>query len=211
MIAARALLGTAGATLAPSTLALISNMFRDPKQRGLAIGVWLVCFMSGAAIGPLVGGVMLEDFWWGSVFLLGVPAMLLLLVLGPALLPEYRDTNAGRLDLASVALSLAAILPIVYGLKELAKAGWHSLPVAAIVAGLVFGTVFVRRQRSLADPMLDVRSSSSKACHRCGRACGCSPRWPRPSSVSSSPRSSRGASARRTSSEPAWRSPWSAC
>ena len=163
LIAARALLGIAGATLAPSTLALISNMFRDPKQRGLAIGVWLVCFMSGAAIGPLVGGVMLENFWWGSVFLLGVPAMLLLLVLGPALLPEYRDTNAGRLDLASVALSLAAILPIVYGLKELAKAGWHSLPVAAIVAGLVFGTVFVRRQRSLADPMLDVRLFANRA------------------------------------------------
>src|SRR6266487_2072372 len=156
LIAARALLGIAGATLAPSTLALISNMFRDPKQRGLAIGVWLVCFMSGAAIGPLVGGVMLENFWWGSVFLLGVPAMLLLLVLGPALLPEYRDTNAGRLDLASVALSLAAILPIVYGLKELAKAGWHSLAVAmldvrlfanraftAALAGMLFGTMLM--------------------------------------------------------------------
>ncbi|MDT5024433.1 MAG: transporter, family, multidrug resistance protein, partial [Micromonosporaceae bacterium] len=163
LIAARALLGIAGATVAPSTLALISNMFRDAQQRGLAIGVWLVCFMGGAAIGPLAGGVMLESFWWGSVFLLGVPAMLLLLVLGPILLPEYRNAAAGRLDLPSVALSLAAILPIVYGLKELARNGWHPVPLAAIVAGTAVGIGFVRRQRTLADPLLDVRLFANRA------------------------------------------------
>ena len=157
LIAARALLGIAGATLAPSTLALISNMFGDPKQRSLAIGVWLVCFMSGAAVGPLVGGVMLEHFWWGSAFLLGVPAMLLLLVVGPVLLPEYRNADAGRLDLTSVALSLAAILPVVYGLKELAAHGWDATPVYAVVVGAAFGVVFVRRQRTLDDPLLDLR------------------------------------------------------
>ncbi|HEX6470925.1 MAG TPA: MFS transporter [Streptosporangiaceae bacterium] len=157
LIAARAVLGVAGATLAPSTMALISNMFRDPKQRATAIGVWLVCFMSGAAIGPLAGGALLEHFWWGSVFLLGVPAMAVLLVAGPPLLPEYRRPAAGRPDLTSVVLSLAAILPAVYGLKELARDGWRAVPVAALVAGLAVGVAFVRRQRRLADPLLDLR------------------------------------------------------
>lgn len=158
LIAARALLGVAGATLAPSTLSLISTLFADPRQRGTAIGIWAMCFSVGAIIGPLVGGAMLENFWWGSVFLLGVPAMVLLLVLGPVLLPEYRDSGAGRLDLASVALSLAAILPVIWGLKELAKDGSQWLPATvAIVAGLAVGVVFVRRQRSLASPLLDVR------------------------------------------------------
>jgi MFS transporter, DHA2 family, multidrug resistance protein len=157
LIAARAVLGIAGATLGPSTLALITNMFRDPRQRAVAISVWMVCFMAGAAIGPLVGGLLLDSFWWGSVFLLGVPAMLLLLVLGPVLLPEYRDENAGRVDLPSVALSLAAILPAIYGLKELARTGWHPLPAAALVFGVGVGAVFVARQRSLEDPLLDLR------------------------------------------------------
>jgi MFS transporter, DHA2 family, multidrug resistance protein len=151
------------ATIAPSTLALISNMFRDARQRGLAIGVWLVCFMGGAAIGPVVGGVLLENFWWGAVFLLGVPAMVLLGVLGPVLLPEYRDTGAGRLDLFSVALSLATILPIVYGLKELARSGWQPVPVAAVLAGLAVGVLFVRRQRRLEHPLLDLRLFTDRA------------------------------------------------
>ncbi|ALC83042.1 MULTISPECIES: MFS transporter [Bacillus] len=157
LIAARALLGIAGATLAPSTLALISNMFNDPRQRGLAISIWMAGFMCGAAFGPLIGGVMLENLWWGSVFLLGIPAMILLLVLGPVLLPEYRDTNAGRLDLVSVILSLGAILPIVYGFKELAKNGLHPLNIFVIVAGLAVGVIFVRRQHALHDPLLDLR------------------------------------------------------
>jgi MFS transporter, DHA2 family, multidrug resistance protein len=163
LIAARALLGIAGATLSPSILALISNMFRDPRQQASAVGVWAGWFTVGAIVGPIVGGLMLEHFWWGSVFLLGVPVMVLLLVVGPVLLPEHRDTGAGRLDLASVALSLAAILPIVYGLKELARSGWQPLPLAAIVAGVAFGVWFVRRQNALADPLLDVRLFASRA------------------------------------------------
>jgi DHA2 family multidrug resistance protein-like MFS transporter len=157
LIAARALLGIAGATLAPSTLALISTLFQNPRQRGVAIAVWFSCFMGGSALGPVVGGVLLETFWWGSVFLLGVPVMVLLLATGPVLLPEYRDPNAGRLDPASVALSLATILPVVYGLKELAKGGLQTLPILAIVTGAVLGVVFVRRQRRLSSPLLDVR------------------------------------------------------
>jgi DHA2 family multidrug resistance protein-like MFS transporter len=91
LIAARALLGVAGATLAPSTLSLIRNMFFDPGQRTVAIGVWVASFSAGAAAGPLLGGLLLERFWWGSVFLIAVPVMALLLALGPALLPEFRD------------------------------------------------------------------------------------------------------------------------
>jgi DHA2 family multidrug resistance protein-like MFS transporter len=155
LIATRAALGIAGATLMPSTLALISNMFRDPKQRGVAIAIWVTMFSVGIALGPVVGGAMLELFWWGSVFLLGVPIMALLLVTAPVLLPEYRDDDAGRLDLASVVLSLAAILPVIYGLKEIAKDGVSLMPVLAVVAGLLVGALFVRRQRTLDSPLLD--------------------------------------------------------
>lgn len=163
LIATRTLLGIAGATLMPSTLALISNMFPDPKQRAVAIAAWMSCFMGGTAIGPVVGGALLQAFWWGSVFLLGVPVMVLLLVAGPLLLPEYRDTAAGRLDLTSVALSLATILPVIYGLKELAADGPATTPVLAIAAGAVVGVGFVRRQLRLASPLLDLRLFRSRS------------------------------------------------
>ncbi|MFC7549289.1 MFS transporter [Plantactinospora sp. GCM10030261] len=156
LIAARALLGVAGATLMPSTMALIRNMFTDPKQMGLAIGVWFSCFMGGMTLGPLVGGLLLEHFWWGSAFLLGVPFMVLLLITGPVLLPEYRPERAERIDLISVAMSLAAILPVIYGLKSLARDGWAPLPIAAVLAGIAIGAAFVRRQRTIADPLLDL-------------------------------------------------------
>ncbi|AXB47387.1 MFS transporter [Amycolatopsis albispora] len=156
LIASRALMGIAGATLMPSTLALISNMFTDPKQQGTAIGVWMACFMGGMALGPIVGGALLEAFWWGSVFLLAVPVMLALVVFGPALLPEYKDENAGKLDLVSVVLSLATILPVIYGLKELAKLEFGVVSFGAIVVGLIFGVVFVKRQNALEHPLLDM-------------------------------------------------------
>src|SRR3954468_21399606 len=110
LIATRALLGVAGATIAPSTLSLIRNMFLDPRERTRAISVWIISFSLGGAIGPLLGGVMIEYFWWGSVFLINVPVMILLLILGPWLLPEYRDPGAGKLDFLSAALSLTAVL-----------------------------------------------------------------------------------------------------
>ena len=156
LIGARALLGIAGATLMPSTLALISNMFRDPRQRGTAIAVWMSCFMGGMVIGPVVGGLLLAVAWWGSVFLLSVPVMVLLLVTAPTLLPEYRDEQAGRLDLASVALSLGAILPVVFALKEIAKGGPTLGMAGVLLAGLGVGVLFARRQRRLAHPMLDL-------------------------------------------------------
>jgi DHA2 family multidrug resistance protein-like MFS transporter len=163
LIFSRALLGIAGATLAPSTLALITNMFRDAGQRAFAISIWMVGFMSGMAVGPLVGGFMLEHFWWGSIFLLGVPVILLLLATAPSLLPEYRDPNAGRLDFTSVALSLLAILPVIFGLKEIAKNGPAVAPIAAILIGIAFGVTFVIRQRRLADPLLDMRLFANRA------------------------------------------------
>lgn len=163
LIAARAVLGIAGATLMPSTLALIRNMFHHSGQRALAIAVWMSCFMVGAATGPLIGGLLLAAFWWGSVFLLGVPVMALLLVTAPVLLPEHRDPAPGRLDLPSVALSLAAILPVIYGLKEVAKDGAQPLPVAAILVGAAFGVAFVRRQRRLPAPLLDLRLFANRS------------------------------------------------
>nr|WP_188193714.1 MFS transporter [Nonomuraea sp. SYSU D8015] len=157
LIAARGLLGIAGATLMPSTLSLIRTMFHDPAQRTVAISLWMTGFTGGMVIGPLVGGVLLESFWWGSVFLLGVPVMVVLLVAGPLLLPEYRDPNPGRLDLVSVALSLAAVISAIYGIKEIAAYGPGTAPVLALAAGLALGAVFVRRQRRLADPLLDLK------------------------------------------------------
>jgi len=157
LIATRALLGVAGATIAPSTLSLIRNMFQDPHQRTTAIGVWITSFSLGGAIGPLVGGVLLEAFWWGSVFLIGVPVMVLLLLVGPRLLPEYRDPSPGRLDLLSAALSLTAVLAAIYGLKRIAQDGLTTAAVAFIAAGIAIGAVFARRQLRLHDPLLDLR------------------------------------------------------
>jgi len=158
LIGARALLGVTGATLAPSTLSLIRSMFPDPDQRRIAVGVWISSFSAGGAAGPLIGGLLLEWFWWGSVFLLAVPLMALLLVLGPLLLPEFRDPAPGRLDLASAALSLATVLALIFGLKQLADGGgpvW--VAVTAIVAGVSAGAWFVHRQHKPADPVLDLR------------------------------------------------------
>jgi DHA2 family multidrug resistance protein-like MFS transporter len=157
LIATRALLGIAGATLAPSTLSLIRNMFLDPQQRTVAIGIWITSFSVGAAIGPLLGGLVLEFFWWGAAFLLAVPVMVALLILGPRLLPEYRDPNAGRLDLFSAAQSLAAILLVIYGLKQIAQGGLGWSAGVATAAGVAVGVAFARRQSRLADPLIDLR------------------------------------------------------
>ncbi|MFD3825664.1 MFS transporter [Streptomyces sp. NPDC058625] len=157
LIAARAALGIAGATLMPSTLALISNMFTDQRQRSLAIGVWATSFALGMALGPVVGGAMLNHFWWGSAFLLAVPVAIVLLVAAPVLIPEYRAPQSGRFDPLSVVLSLTAILPVIYAVKRFAKDGPDAPTIAAAVIGLAFAVLFVRRQGKLASPLLDVR------------------------------------------------------
>jgi MFS transporter, DHA2 family, multidrug resistance protein len=157
LIVARAVLGIAAATLAPSTLSLIRNMFLDPGQRRFAIGVWVTSFSVGGALGPLLGGLLLHFFWWGSVFLLAVPVMALLLVVGPVLLPEFRDPEPGRLDLVSAMLSLVSVLALVYGVKVLAQNGFGPVPALSILAGLAIGLAFILRQRKLAEPLLDLR------------------------------------------------------
>ena len=157
LIAARALLGIAAATLAPSTLSLIRNMFADDGQRTVAVSVWVASFSAGAAIGPVVGGMLLERFWWGAVFLPAVPVMALLLVLGPLLLPEFRNPNAARLDMISALLSIAAVLPVIYGLKQIAQDGIGRWPALAILTGLTVGAIFIRRQRLLRDPLIDLQ------------------------------------------------------
>src|SRR6476619_2005189 len=152
LIAARALLGLAGATLAPSTLSLIFHMFVDPRQRSVAIGVWIGAFSAGSAVGPVLRGLVLEHFWWGAVFLLALPVMVALLVLGPIVLPEYKDPGAGRLDPLSAAMSIAAVLAVVYGIKEVAAHGPTVGALAAVALGALVGAALVRRQRPSADP-----------------------------------------------------------
>ncbi|MEI2299640.1 MFS transporter [Ensifer sp. MJa1] len=156
LILARAILGIAAATLAPSTLSLIRNMFLDDRQRTFAIGVWIASFSAGGAIGPVVGGLMLSQFWWGSVFLLAVPVMVLILILGPILLPEFRDPDAGRLDLISAAQSIAAVLSVIYGMKRIAEDGLDMSALIFILAGIVVAILFARRQLRLADPLIDL-------------------------------------------------------
>lgn len=156
LIVSRALLGLSAATLAPSTLSLISNMFPDPRERTFAIGIWISSFSAGGAIGPLVGGLLLTWFWWGSVFLIAVPMMVLLLAVGPWLLPEYRDDNAGRIDLASAALSVAAVLSVIFGVKHVAVYGPDAQAVGALLTGIGLGAIFLLRQKRLAEPFIDL-------------------------------------------------------
>ncbi|MFF4991339.1 MFS transporter [Streptosporangium saharense] len=163
LILARALLGVAGATLMPSTLSLISNMFPDARQRAVAIGVWATMFALGMAAGPIVGGALVDSLWWGAPFLTAVPVALAVLAGARALLPEYADPSAGRLDLISVGLSLAAILPVVYAVKHVASDGPGGLTLVCAVAGVLAGIVFVRRQRRLSDPLLDVTLFGNRA------------------------------------------------
>ncbi|WP_333773052.1 MFS transporter [Streptomyces sp. IBSBF 3136] len=154
LIAARAILGIGGATLMPSTMALLRTMFTDPGQRAKAIGLWSGVMTGGIALGSVMSGVLVEHFWWGSVFLVNLPAMALLLVLGPFLLPESKDPNPGRFDWPSVPLSMAAVLPVIYGLKEIPSEGWHPLYVLSVTVGLLFAALFVHRQRTAASPLV---------------------------------------------------------
>lgn len=156
LIAARALLGFAGATIMPSTLSIIRNTFQEQAQRTRAIAVWSAGAMAGGAVGPLVGGALLEFFWWGSVFLINVPVILLIVVFGLWLLPESRNPQAGRIDLLSAALSIATVVPIVFAIKRIVGEGVDILTIASAVVGLVSGWLFARRQTRLAEPMIDV-------------------------------------------------------
>jgi len=156
LIAARAVQGVAGATLMPSTLALIRNMFYDEKQRRIAIAIWTSATMSGIALGPVLSGFLLDHFWWGSVFLINVPFMILLLALGPALVPEFRAPPAGRFDLVSSVLSLGAVLPVIYGMQEISANGAEPTYIVAITFGVALGVMFVLRQARSRAPMIEL-------------------------------------------------------
>ncbi|GLZ45515.1 MFS transporter [Actinomycetospora sp. NBRC 106375] len=157
LVAARALLGLGGATLMPSTFSLIKTTFPEPRRRAVAVAVWSAAFSGGAAAGPVLAGFLLEHFWWGSVFLVNVPVIVLLLVAGPVVLPESRDPHPGPFDLVSAVLSLAAMVPVVAAVKTVATEG--PTPTAALAAalGLGAGALFVHRQRTVAHPLLDLR------------------------------------------------------
>jgi DHA2 family multidrug resistance protein-like MFS transporter len=157
LIMARALLGIAGATFAPSTLSLVVNLFHNENERHRAIGIWGGAFALGGLVGPLIGGALLQYFHWGSVFLINIPIMLALLIAAPFLLPEYKNEGGEKLDLLSVALSLGTVLPIIYGFKHMAADGFAPRQLVAIAAGLLVGVLFVRRQQSLAHPLIDLR------------------------------------------------------
>ncbi|WP_216588965.1 MFS transporter [Streptomyces brasiliscabiei] len=157
MIVARALLGVAGATLMPATLALIRNLFHDPRERSLAIGIWGATASAGTAVGPVVGGFLLEHFWWGSVFLINLPVMAVLVLVGIKLLPESRQPNPGPWDMLSVGLSLVGMIGVVYAVKEIATHGVDGNALAAGLFGIAGLFFFVRRQLTLPHPLLDMR------------------------------------------------------
>jgi MFS transporter, DHA2 family, multidrug resistance protein len=157
LIVARGLLGIAGATMAPSTLSLINNMFRNEREKTFAVSVWVSSFSFGGAIGPVVGGVLIAHFWWGAVFLAPLPIMVLLLIVGPSLLPEHRSEKAGRIDIVSAMLTLTTVLPIVFAIKHIAEGGDVQGAGLAAAVGAICGALFVRRQLKLEDPLLDLR------------------------------------------------------
>jgi DHA2 family multidrug resistance protein-like MFS transporter len=156
LIAARVLLGIGGATIMPSTLAIIRNVFTDSRERTLAIGLWSAMAAAGAAAGPIVGGVLLEHFWWGSVFLVNVPVMVVLLAVGSALLPEFRGVRAGRWDWPSAVASMAGLVALVLAVKHAAEYGLDAQTVISAVTAAGALAWFVRRQRRIAHPLIDV-------------------------------------------------------
>lgn len=156
LIVTRALLGIAGATLMPSTLSLIRNMFQVESERTRAISVWMTGFIVGGAIGPIVGGFLLEYFWWGSVFLLAVPVMVVLIAAGWYLLPEYHEQQSTPIDYFSALLLVLAMLLLVYVLKDIVRQGLSIDIVAITVAGSGLMLLFLRRQTQLEQPFLDL-------------------------------------------------------
>ena len=156
LIAVRALLGVGGATIMPSTLSLIRSIFPDARRRAAAVAIWSAGSSGGTALGPLVGGALLEHFWWGSVFLINVPVMVFVVLGGLWLLPESRSDKGIPIDLVSAVLSVTAIMSVIYAIKVFAHDGPTVLSSVSLLAGIAAGGVFLRRQRALTAPLIDI-------------------------------------------------------
>jgi DHA2 family multidrug resistance protein-like MFS transporter len=156
LIIARVLLGVFGALLMPSTLSLLRSLFVDRRQRRIAVAIWASGFSAGSAIGPLVGGLLLEHFWWGSVFLVAVPFLLPLLIFAPLLISESRDPAPGPFDLGSIVASILTLGPAVYAIKVIATEGMGIVPIGLLLVAVVSGVLFVRRLLAQSNPMLDM-------------------------------------------------------
>lgn len=156
LIASRALMGLGGTTLLPSCLAVISELFENPVQRARAIGIFASMFAAGFVIGPIVGGILLNHFWWGSVFLINIPVIVMFLIAAPVLLREVHGTRPGKIDLFSVILSAVGLLSAIYGVKHATTYRIDWLSGSLVVSGIVILTIFIFRQRRLEIPLLDV-------------------------------------------------------
>jgi len=157
LIAARMLQGAAGATVMPSTASLIRSTFAEPKQRTLAMGIFAGVGGAGFALGPVIGGLLLDHFWWGSVFLINIPVMLLILVLGPVLLVESRNPAPGRFDLLSLLLSVVGLFSVIYAIQTGAHDGFTEPQVlTAAVVGVLALAAFGLRQSRIGNPMIDL-------------------------------------------------------
>lgn len=157
LIAARALLGVGGAIMMPSTLSLVRNMFLDRQQRRYAMAVWAAMASVGAAVGPIIGGWVIDTFSWQAAFLMNIPVMVVLLILGPLLLPESRNPALTRIDLLSIVLSFVGMIGVVYAIKTLTGGKDIPLGILTLVVGVIAIALFVRRQLRLPTPLLDVR------------------------------------------------------
>ncbi|MGW5097720.1 MFS transporter [Streptomyces nodosus] len=159
LIAARALLGVGGAMIMPATLSILRQVFPDRRERALAIGVWSAVAAVGAAVGPLVGGFLLEHFWWGSVFLINIPLMVVSLPVGRLLLPESKGDRDGPWDVVGALMAAAGLFGLVLGVKRLGGGERLLTPYTLLPlllgAALVIG--FVRRQRRREHPLVDLR------------------------------------------------------
>lgn len=157
LVAARAALGLFGAMLMPATLSLLRNIFIDPMRRRKAIAIWATGFAAGSSLGPILGGVLLEHFHWGSVFFIAVPILLPLVVLYRFLLPESKDPHPGPVDALSVVLSFVGMFLVVWAIKTFAHDGLTIWPVSAFVAGAALIAWFIVKQLRADVPLLDVR------------------------------------------------------
>src|SRR5262245_55835160 len=156
LIATRALMGVGGAFVMQATLSILTNVFSDPRERGRAIAIWAGTSGMAVALGPITGGWLLEHFWWGSVFLINVPVVIVALVAGYFLVPTSRDPAAPRLDLVGAGLSIAGLVSLVWAIIEAGEKGWtESSVVTGFVAAAIFLALFIVRERHTDHPMLD--------------------------------------------------------